>query len=96
MVERLAGLRPEHEFFEKLSLISAEDAPVLEGILTRKEKAGVERLAPEEWARLVSEVFKAVAARDPLGLVDAGLQQPSARGTPSLRSELAYRVRGLG
>ena len=38
MVERLAGVRPEHEFFEKLGLISAEDLPLPERILRRKEK----------------------------------------------------------
>lgn len=75
MVELLAGLRPEHEFFEELGLISAEDLPVFERILTQIEKSGVDELAPEEKARFASLAFKLVAARDPLGLIDEGLQQ---------------------
>ena len=94
MVERLAGVRPEHEFFEKLGLISAKDVPVLERILTRKEKAGVERLAPEERARLVSVGFKAGAARDPLGLVDEGLQQPVLRARRAFAKNLPTELEG--
>jgi putative ABC transport system ATP-binding protein len=75
MVELLAGLRPEHEFFEELGLISAEDLPVFERILIRTEKTGVDGLVPEEKVRLVSLAFKLIAARDPLGLVDDDLQQ---------------------
>jgi putative ABC transport system ATP-binding protein len=75
MVELLAGLRPEHEFFEEVGLITAEDLPVFDRILVRIEKTGVEVLVPEEKARLVSLAFKLVAARDPLGLVDDDLQR---------------------
>ena len=75
MVELLAGLRPEHEFFEELGLISAEDLPVFERILTRIEKSGVNGLVPEEKARFVSLAFKLVAARDPLGLIDERILQ---------------------
>ena len=38
MVELLAGLRPEHEFFEEVGLISAGDLPVFDRILVRMEK----------------------------------------------------------
>lgn len=75
MVELLAGLQPENEFFEELGLITAEDLPVFERILTQIEKSGVDELAPEEKARFASLAFKLVAARDPLGLIDEGLQQ---------------------
>jgi putative ABC transport system ATP-binding protein len=75
MVELLAGLRPEHEFFEEVGLISAEDLPVFQRILTRMEKTRVEGLISDEKARLISLALKLVAARDPLGLVDDDLQQ---------------------
>jgi hypothetical protein len=94
MVELLAGLRPEHEFFEELGLISAEDLPVLERILTRKEKTGVEGLAPEEKARFVSLAFKVVAARDPLGLVDESLQQRVLRARRAFAANLPTELKG--
>jgi len=57
MVELLAGLQPENEFFEELGLITAEDLPVFERILTQIEKSGVDGLAPEEKARFASLAF---------------------------------------
>jgi len=93
-VELLAGLRSEHEFFEELGLISTEDLPVLEKILTRKEKNGVEGLVPEERARFVSLAFKVVAARDPLGLVDEGLQQRVLRARRAFAENLPTGSKG--
>ena len=95
MVELLAGLRPEHEFFEEVGLIGAEDLPVFERILTRMEKVGVRGLAREEKARFVSLAFNLVAARDPLGLVDEGLQHPTG-GAPSLRRGSTAGTTGFG
>jgi putative ABC transport system ATP-binding protein len=94
MVELLAGLRPEHEFFEEVGLIGAEDLPVFERILMRIEKAGVEVLVPEEKARLVSLAFKLVAARDPLGLVNEGLQQRILQARRAFGENLPEALRG--
>ncbi len=94
MVELLAGLRPEHEFFEELGLLGAEDLPLLERILARMEKAGVQGLAPEERARLVALAFKLVAARDPLGLVDEGLQQRILRARQAFAENLPEKLQG--
>src|SRR5271167_2870832 len=94
MVELLAGLRPEHEFFEEVGLIGAEDLPVFERILTRMEKMGVRGLAPEEKARFVSLAFNLVAARDPLGLVDEGLQHRILQARRAFAEALPQELRG--
>jgi putative ABC transport system ATP-binding protein len=75
MIELLAGLRPEHEFFEEFGFISADDLPVFEGILKRMESAGVEALLQPPRERLLSLAFKLVAARDPLDLIDENVQR---------------------
>ena len=95
MVELLAGLRPEHEFFDEVGLISAEDLPVYDRILVRMEKTGVEGLVQAEKARLLSLAFKLVAARDPLGLVDEGLQQRILQARRTFADNL-LGVEGLG
>jgi putative ABC transport system ATP-binding protein len=94
MVELLAGLRPEHEFFEELGLLGAEDLPLLERILARIDKAGVQGLAPDERARLLALAFKLVAARDPLGLVDDGLQQRILQARQAFAENLPEPLRG--
>jgi putative ABC transport system ATP-binding protein len=94
MVELLAGLRPEHEFFEELGLIGAEDLPAFERILTRVEKTGVQALAPAERARLVALAFKLVAARDPLGLVNDGTQQRVLQARQAFAECLPEQLRG--
>lgn len=94
MVELLAGLRPEHEFFEELGLISAGDLPVFDRILVRMEKTGVEGLVQEEKARLLSLAFRLVAARDPLSLVDDGLQQRILQARHAFAENLPGEMRG--
>lgn len=94
MVELLAGLRPEHEFFEELGLLGAEDLPLLERILARIDKAGVQGLASDERARLVALAFKLVAARDPLGLVDDGLQQRILQARQAFAENLPQQLQG--
>jgi energy-coupling factor transporter ATP-binding protein EcfA2 len=94
MVELLAGLRPERQFFEEVGLISAEDLPVFERILMRIEKTGVEALSPEENVRLVSLAFKLVAARDPLGLVDDNLQQRILQARQVFAGNLPRELKG--
>jgi putative ABC transport system ATP-binding protein len=94
MVELLAGLRPEHEFFEELGLLGAEDLPVLERILTRMEKAGIQGLSAGERTRLVALAFKLVAARDPLGLVDQGLRQRILQARQAFSENLPEALRG--
>jgi ABC-type multidrug transport system fused ATPase/permease subunit len=94
MVELLAGLRPEHEFFEEVGLISAEDLPVFERILARMEKAGIQDLTLAEQVRLVSVAFKLVAARDPLGLVDEALQQRILEARQAFADGLPQALQG--
>jgi putative ABC transport system ATP-binding protein len=94
MVELLAGLRPEHEFFDEVGLISAEDLPVYDRILVRMEKTGVEGLVQAEKARLLSLAFKLVAARDPLGLVDEDLQQRILQARRTFADNLLAELRG--
>jgi putative ABC transport system ATP-binding protein len=94
MVELLAGLRPEHEFFEEVGLISAEDLPVFQRILTRMEKTDAEGLLSEEKSRLVSLAFKLVAARDPLGLVDDDLQQRILQARQIFAENLPEELKG--
>jgi energy-coupling factor transporter ATP-binding protein EcfA2 len=94
MVELLAGLRPEYEFFEEVGLINAEDLPVFDRILARMEKTGVEGLVPEEKARLVSLAFKLVAARDPLGLVDDDLQHRILQARRVFAENLPEELKG--
>jgi hypothetical protein len=61
MVELLAGVRAEHEFFEELGLISAEHLPLFERILTGRKKTDVGGRC-QKTKRFVSLVFKVVAA----------------------------------
>jgi len=75
MIELLAGLRPEHEFFEEFGFISADDLPQFETILKRMEMAGVESLLQPPREKLLSIAFKLIAARDPLELIDEKMQQ---------------------
>jgi putative ABC transport system ATP-binding protein len=94
MIELLAGLRPEHQFFEEFGFISAEDIPVFEGILKRMEMAGIASLLKPPRERLLSLAFKLVAARDPLDLIDGQLQQRILQARRTFAEGLPQNLRG--
>jgi hypothetical protein len=96
MVELLAGLRPEHQFFEEVGLISAEDLPVFERILMRIEKTGVEALSPEENVRLVSLGVQAGRRTRPTRPRRRQSAAANLASAPSLRREPSSRIKGLG
>jgi putative ABC transport system ATP-binding protein len=94
MIELFASLRPEHEFFEEFSFISADDLPVYEGILKRMEAAGVEALLQPPRERLLSLALKLVAARDPLELIDENIQQRILEAHRVFAAGLPAELRG--
>jgi ABC-type lipoprotein export system ATPase subunit len=94
MIELLAGLRPEHEFFEEFGFISADDLPGFESILKRMERAGVEGLLQSPRERLLSLAFKLVAARDPLDLIDEKMQQRILQARRAFAEGLPDDLRG--
>ena len=94
MIELFAGLRPEHEFFEEFSFVSADDLPGFESILKRMERAGVESLLQPPRERLLSLAFKLVAARDPLDLIDEKMQQRILEARRAFAADLPEDLRG--
>jgi ABC-type multidrug transport system fused ATPase/permease subunit len=93
MIGLFTGLRPEHGFFEEFAFVSADDLPVFEGILKRMETAGVENLLQPPRERLLSLAFKLVAARDPLDLIDAKLQQRILEARRAFAARLPEELR---
>jgi putative ABC transport system ATP-binding protein len=94
MIELLAGLRPEHEFFDEFGFINADELPVFEGILKRMERAGIESLLQPPRERLLSLAFKVVAARDPLELIDDRMQQRILQARRAFAQGLPQDLRG--
>jgi putative ABC transport system ATP-binding protein len=93
MVELFAQFRPEHEFFEELSFIGAEDLPVFERILGRIETAGMAALSPRERERLLAVALRLVATRNRLGLVDEDMQRQILRARRAFAAGLPESLR---
>jgi putative ABC transport system ATP-binding protein len=74
MVELFADLPPGHPFFEQFSFVSADDLPLVQQLLNRIQRSGLDNVAPEDQPRLVAITFPYIEARHRLGLIDAGLE----------------------
>jgi putative ABC transport system ATP-binding protein len=74
MVELFADLPPGHPFFEQFSFISADDLPLVQQLLNRVQRSGVDKAAPDDQKRLVAITFPYIEARHRLGLIDAELE----------------------
>jgi putative ABC transport system ATP-binding protein len=74
MVELFADLPPGHPFFEQFSFVSADDLPLVQQLLGRVQRSGLEKAAPADQQRLVAITFPYIEARHRLGLIDAELE----------------------
>jgi putative ABC transport system ATP-binding protein len=74
MVELFADLPPGHPFFEQFSFVSADDLPLVQQLLARVQRSGLEKAAPADQQRLVAITFPYIEARHRLGLIDAELE----------------------
>jgi putative ABC transport system ATP-binding protein len=74
MVELFADLPPGHPFFEQFSFVSADDLPLVQQLLNRVQRSGLEKAAPADQQRLIAITFPYIEARHRLGLIDAELE----------------------
>jgi putative ABC transport system ATP-binding protein len=74
MVELFADLPPGHPFFEQFSFISADDLPLVQQLLGRVQRSGLDKAAPADQQRLIAITFPYIEARHRLGLIDAELE----------------------
>jgi putative ABC transport system ATP-binding protein len=74
MVELFADLPPGHPFFEQFSFISADDLPLVQQLLNRVQRSGLDNAATADQQRLVAITFPYIEARHRLGLIDAELE----------------------
>ena len=74
MVELFADLPPGHPFFEQFSFVSADDLPLVQQLLNRVQRSGLDKAAPADQQRLIAITFPYIEARHRLGLIDAELE----------------------
>ncbi|MGH6891977.1 MAG: ABC transporter transmembrane domain-containing protein [Dongiaceae bacterium] len=74
MVELFADLPPGHPFFEQFSFVSADDLPLVQQLLNRVQRSGLDNVAPSDQQRLIAITFPYIEARHRLGLIDAELE----------------------
>ena len=74
MVELFADLPPGHPFFEQFSFVSADDLPLVQQLLNRVQRSGLDNAAAADQQRLVAITFPYIEARHRLGLIDAALE----------------------
>jgi putative ABC transport system ATP-binding protein len=74
MVELFADLPPGHPFFEQFSFVSADDLPLVQQLLNRVQRSGLDNAAPADQQRLIAITFPYIEARHRLGLIDAALE----------------------
>jgi len=74
MVELFADLPPGHPFFEQFSFISADDLPLVQQLLNRVQRSGLDNASAADQTRLIAITFPYIEARHRLGLIDAELE----------------------
>jgi putative ABC transport system ATP-binding protein len=74
MVELFADLPPGHPFFEQFSFVSADDLPLVQQLLNRVQRSGLDNAVPADQQRLIAITFPYIEARHRLGLIDAELE----------------------
>jgi putative ABC transport system ATP-binding protein len=70
VIELFAGLPSDHPFFERLSLVRADELPLYQSVLTRIAGKPMARVAPPDRARILGLAFGYVEPRHRLGLLD--------------------------
>ncbi|WP_162917196.1 ABC transporter ATP-binding protein/permease [Dongia deserti] len=88
MVELFADLPPGHPFFEQFSFVSADDLPLVQQLLNRVQRSGLENAAPADQQRLVAITFPYIESRHRLGLIDAELEARLLAGRRSFAETL--------
>jgi len=73
MVELFADLPSGHPFFEQFGFIEEDELPEFRALLSRADKAGIDKLPPGDQLKLRRLPFKYVEGRHRLGLIDEGL-----------------------
>lgn len=94
MIELFADLPPGHEFFQQFSFIESDDLPEFQALLTRAERGGLAKLAPEDTARLLTLPFKLVPARHRLDLIGAAMQDRLLEARQAFAAGLPTELRG--
>jgi putative ABC transport system ATP-binding protein len=74
MVELFADLPPGHPFFEQFSFVAADDLPLVQQLLNRVQRSGLDNAAPADQQRLIAITFPYIEARHRLGLIDGELE----------------------
>ena len=76
MIAELFGdLPPGHALLEEFDIVGGEDITVLERIVARAERDGLDALPESDRTRLLGLALRLVAARDRLGLIDDAMRQ---------------------
>ncbi|MFQ5625543.1 MAG: ATP-binding cassette domain-containing protein, partial [Methyloligellaceae bacterium] len=73
VIELFADLPPDHPFFARLSLMTADDIPEYEAVLSRVSDTGIEQAAPQDRAMLLKLSLAYIEPQHRLSLLDDDL-----------------------
>ena len=88
IIELFSGLPPDHPFFMRLSLMTADDIPEYEATLSRVSGLDFERAAPEDRAMLLKLSFAYVEPQHRLSLLDDDLRNKLLAARKAFSSSL--------
>ena len=88
IIELFSGLPPDHPFFMRLSLMTADDIPEYEATLSRVSGLDFERAAPEDQAMLLKLSFAYVEPQHRLSLLDDDLRNKLLAARKAFSSSL--------
>lgn len=88
MVELFSDLPPGHRFFERYGFIEHDDLETFQHILRRLEHGSPDRLAAEDYDRLLDLPFRLIPSRHRLGLIEETMQERLLR----VRGAFSHRL----
>lgn len=88
IIELFSGLPPDHPFFMRLSLMTADDIPEYEATLSRVSGLDFEQAAPEDQAMLLKLSFAYVEPQHRLSLLDDDLRNKLLAARKAFSSSL--------
>jgi ABC-type multidrug transport system fused ATPase/permease subunit len=94
MVELFAGLAPGNELFEQYSFIAADELPEYQVIVGRTANLAPKDFRAEDRRRLLSLLFKVVAARHRLGVITDDIKAKVMEARRRFAAELPEDLKG--
>lgn len=94
VVELFRDLPPDHPFFQQLNLMTAEEIPEFQALLTRLKNRGIAAASREDRSKIITLSFAYIEPRLRLDILDQDLMERVVKAREAFRENLPPELKG--